>query len=134
MFSKWDCKVSSLEGGVDSLHKPQWAEEIGWCGPTEVWGSENWVASNHKTLSKMVQSVFYPTYGLLILTITHHTIFVAYCVKTCADCSQPPLYLSYAWKFLPWAIDKFKHYREAIWSVCLFTKQNQKVIPWNKQI
>lgn len=91
MFSKWDSKVSSAEGGVGNLHTPQWAEETGWCGPTEVQGSEHWVASNLKALSKIVQSVFHPTYGLLILT--HHTILMAYCVKTCAGCSQPPLCL-----------------------------------------
>lgn len=144
MFSKWDCEVRSLEGGMGSLHKPLWAEETSWCGPTEVQGSEVWVASNHKTLSKIVQSVFHPSYGLLILTISHHTFVMAYTVKSCADCSQPHLCLSYAWKFLPWATDKFKCYKETIWSVCLLTELRQrsdlltwlkqKIIYWNKPI
>lgn len=54
-----------------------------------------------KTLSKVVPPVFHLTYGLLTLTISHHTIVMAHYVKSHADCSQPPLCLSYACKFLP---------------------------------
>lgn len=132
------CSANEIQGQQSrgwsgQCPSPQRAEEIGWCGPTEVQGSERWVASNYKTLSKIAQSVFHPTYGLVILTTSHPTVVMAYCVKSLPDCSQPYLCLSYAWKFLPWAIEKLKHYRETYDVYVLSQNKDKGLIFWQNK-